>query len=63
MKAATINACWHKLWPQVVNNFTGFPDNMAEGHAIVELAWQVGGDGFDDIQPEELEALIVSHAE
>ena len=63
MKAVTINACWHNLWPQLVKNLTGFPDNTAEKHAIIGLAWQVGGEGFDNMQLEELEALIESHAE
>ena len=25
--ASIINACWQNLWPQAVNNFTGFPAN------------------------------------
>ena len=35
---------------------------MDERHDIVELARQVGGEGFDDMVPEELDALITSHA-
>jgi len=36
---------------------------MEERHEIVELAQQVGGEGFEDMEPEKLGTLIISHAE
>ena len=45
-----------------MRNLTGFSDNT-ERHEIVGLAQQVGGDGFNDMEPEELNILIASHAE
>ena len=36
---------------------------MEERHEIVGLARQVGGEGFDNMEPDELDALIASHAE
>ena len=62
VKASTINGCWYNLWPQVVRNFTDFPDNT-ERHETVGFARQVGGEGFDDMEPEELDNLITSHAD
>ena len=41
----------------------GFPDNMEERHEIAVLAWQVREEGFDDMEPEELDDLITSHSE
>ena len=35
---------------------------MEERHEIVGLARRVGGEGFGDIEPEELDDLIASHA-
>uniref|UniRef100_UPI00358FC47C tigger transposable element-derived protein 1-like n=1 Tax=Myxine glutinosa TaxID=7769 RepID=UPI00358FC47C len=63
VRVSTINACWHNLWPQAVRNFTGFADNTEERHVIVGLAWQLGGEVFYDMQPEELEDLIASHGD
>ena len=63
VKASIINACWHNLWPQAVKNFRGFPDNTEERREIVRLAMQVGREGFDVMESEELDALITSHAE
>ena len=37
VRASTINACWHNLWPQAVKNFRGFPDNTEERHKIVTV--------------------------
>uniref|UniRef100_UPI00358F4578 tigger transposable element-derived protein 1-like n=1 Tax=Myxine glutinosa TaxID=7769 RepID=UPI00358F4578 len=48
---------------EAIRNFTGFPDNTEERHVIVGLARQVGGEGFDDMMPEELEDLIASHGD
>ena len=46
-----------------MKNFRGFPDNTEERHKIVRLALQVGGEGFDDMEPAELDTLITSHVE
>ena len=35
---------------------------MDERHEIARLAWQVGGEGFDKMEPEELDDLVASHA-
>uniref|UniRef100_A0A8C4NEX6 DDE-1 domain-containing protein n=1 Tax=Eptatretus burgeri TaxID=7764 RepID=A0A8C4NEX6_EPTBU len=63
VKDSTINICWHNLWPQAVKYFRGFRNNMKEKHKIVRWARQVGIEGFDDMEPEELDALIDLHAE
>ena len=61
--SSTINACWQNLWSQAVKNFRGFPTNTEERHGIAGLACHVRGEGFDDMEPEELDDLIASHAE
>lgn len=60
---STMNACWYKLWPEVVHDFEGFPSIHGEVSRIVELARNVGGEGFEDLQEEEVEDLFKCHQE
>uniref|UniRef100_A0A3P9I0D2 DDE-1 domain-containing protein n=1 Tax=Oryzias latipes TaxID=8090 RepID=A0A3P9I0D2_ORYLA len=65
MKTETLNACWKKLWPEAVQNPTG--GSLDEVHhsavdAAVNLAKQLGGDGFNDICPDDINALIDADA-
>ncbi|CAM5078512.1 unnamed protein product [Natator depressus] len=63
IKPETVNACWRNLWKECVNDFMGFPTTEKEEKCIVQVARQVGGDGFVDILEEEIEELIESHRE
>ena len=40
-----------------------FPDTTEERRKIPGLAREMGGEGFDDMEPEELEEIIASHGE
>ncbi|KAG6938820.1 tigger transposable element derived 1, partial [Chelydra serpentina] len=59
----TVNACWRNLWKDCVNDFKGFPTIDKEVECIVQVARQVGGEGFVDILEEEIEELIEGHRE
>lgn len=38
VNSSTLNACWHQLWPEVVNNFKGFSFIENEAKEIVQIA-------------------------
>jgi len=40
-----------------------FPDITEERRKIAGLAWELGGGGLDDVEPEELEEPTASHWE
>ncbi|TWW77817.1 Ubiquitin carboxyl-terminal hydrolase 29 [Takifugu flavidus] len=64
MKAETLNACWKKLCPEAVQNPNGDSVNEIRRSAVgtaVNLAKQLGGDGFNDITPDDINALIDAH--
>uniref|UniRef100_A0A671Y3U3 DDE-1 domain-containing protein n=1 Tax=Sparus aurata TaxID=8175 RepID=A0A671Y3U3_SPAAU len=66
MKTETLNACWKKLWPKAVHNPTGC--SLDEIHhsavdAAVNLARQLGGDGFNDMTPDDINALVDAHSQ
>ncbi|CAM5144931.1 unnamed protein product [Natator depressus] len=63
IKPEIVNACWRNLWKECVNDFKGFPTIDKEVKCIVQVARQVGGDGFVNILEEEIEELIESHRE
>jgi Mg/Co/Ni transporter MgtE len=63
IKQSTINRCWRKLWPEAVHEAAVFPSINDDLQDIAQIAHQVGGEGFEDMQPHELEELIVSHTE
>ncbi|KAG7162214.1 Tigger transposable element-derived protein 1-like 139, partial [Homarus americanus] len=49
-----VNSCWRALWPEVVNDFAGFPAVDEDVQHIVRPAHQLGVEGFDDLQEEGL---------
>ena len=51
------------MWPEEVNDFCGFPTVEGEVQRIVDLAKQLGGEGFEDLAEEEVEELIDCHVE
>lgn len=63
MKPSSINACWRKIWPQVVEKDNLVPPITNEEDEIVRLAHQIGGEGFEDMQRDEVNELLNSHGE
>ncbi|XP_070605228.1 tigger transposable element-derived protein 1-like [Erythrolamprus reginae] len=64
MKTQTMNACWKKLWPEVVHAHRGFAPEEIQDAAVqnsVKLAQAVGGEGFVDMTPEEVNGLLDEH--
>jgi len=64
VKSESVNACWRTLWPDCVNEFTGFTlqDQYTEVlKEIVDVVKKVGGKGFDDLQVLEVEELLEDH--
>lgn len=61
IKNETLNACWKKLWPEMVRDPKGCsPDDLHHSavDTAVNLAKQLGGDGFNDMTPDDINALI-----
>lgn len=67
MKTETLNVCWEKkTWPEAVPNPTGCSLDESHHAAVdtaVNLAKQLGGDGFNDMTPDEINALIDAHSQ
>jgi len=61
IKPKTWNACWKKVWSEVVHEFKGLLSVSKEVQRIVRVACDVGEEGFDNIQEKEVEALLQSH--
>ena len=66
MKTGTLNSCWKKLWPEAVQNATGSSVDELHHSAVdsaVNLAKQLGGDGFNDMTADEVNDLNDAHAQ
>nr|XP_032836090.1 tigger transposable element-derived protein 1-like [Petromyzon marinus] len=66
MKTETLNVCWKKLWPEAVHNPTGCSLDEIHHSAVdtaVNLAKQLGGDGFNDMTLDDINALIDAHSQ
>lgn len=65
-----VNGCWRKLWPQCVYDFQGFTDTVHQNSCpppdtvshILSLAHRIGGDGFSDMDRNDVEELLKGHA-
>ncbi|KAG7177199.1 Tigger transposable element-derived protein 1-like 209 [Homarus americanus] len=62
LTALCVNSCWRTLRPEVVNDFAGFPTVDLDVQHIVQLARQVEGEGFNDLQEEEVQEELLGHA-
>lgn len=60
MKQSTMNAVWKKLWPECVNNFTGFPNVKPVVTDIVNIAH---GAGMNEVDEEGVNEVLESHGE
>uniref|UniRef100_H9GPB4 HTH CENPB-type domain-containing protein n=1 Tax=Anolis carolinensis TaxID=28377 RepID=H9GPB4_ANOCA len=65
MKTETLNACWEKLWPEVVHDYKGFSPDEIHHSAVdnaVRLAKILGGEGFSDMTAEDVNDLLDMHS-
>ncbi|XP_037540482.1 tigger transposable element-derived protein 1-like [Nematolebias whitei] len=66
IKSETLNACWKKLWPEVVHDHKGLTADeihRSEIDKAVKLAKTLGGEGFMDMTAEDVNDLIDVHAQ
>lgn len=63
VKSSTVNACWKKLWPQCVQGNAVEPDSQTEIEKVVELARQVGEEGFENVEVADVEELTLDEEE
>lgn len=61
LKPSSINACWKNLWPEAVVKENQLPPITDQEEEIVNLAHQIGGEGFGDVRLDEIRDLIESH--
>lgn len=61
LKQTTLNACWKNLWPEAVANDAKIPEIQEQTKDIALLCRQFPGEGFGDLQSEDIEELIESH--
>ncbi|XP_004451066.1 tigger transposable element-derived protein 1 [Dasypus novemcinctus] len=63
---AIINNCWKNIWPDCVKNFEGFEgvtENIKNSvKNIMRLAWQISGEGFDDMKEDDVEEILAEKA-
>ncbi|KAG7154196.1 putative Tigger transposable element-derived protein 1-like 313 [Homarus americanus] len=62
LAALCVNSCWKALWPEMVNDFTGSPTVDQDVQHNIQLACQMGGEGFNDLQKEEVQEELLDHA-
>ncbi|XP_066471532.1 tigger transposable element-derived protein 1-like [Tiliqua scincoides] len=62
LKPETVQACWKALWPGAARDFRGSPTIDEEVRAILEIAGEVGGEGFSDMTEEDVEEHIEEHS-
>jgi hypothetical protein len=63
IKPETVDACWLKLLPEYGNDFIGSPSIEKDVNKIVDVARQLGVEGFSDMVAKEIEELIDCHGE
>lgn len=58
LRPSTLNACWRKLWPEVVADTSAIPNQASEIDDIVRILHQIHGEGFDELQPSDVEEVL-----
>lgn len=54
LRVSTLNACWKALWPECVKSGTSMTQASMETSEIIALAHEIGGEGFEDLQIEDV---------
>nr|XP_012151876.1 PREDICTED: tigger transposable element-derived protein 1-like [Megachile rotundata] len=58
IKQSTLNACWKKLWPDVVEGENSRLPLEHEYSQIMEMAHTIGGEGFEDFAEADIVELM-----
>ncbi|XP_017797049.1 PREDICTED: tigger transposable element-derived protein 1-like, partial [Habropoda laboriosa] len=58
IKQSTLNACWKKLWPDVVEGENSRLPLEHEYSQITEMAHTTGGEGFEDFAEADIVELM-----
>lgn len=59
LRVSTLNSCWKALWPECVKSGTSVPQASMETSEIIALAHEIGGEGFEDLQIEDVDELMI----
>ncbi|GFX11792.1 tigger transposable element-derived protein 1 [Trichonephila clavipes] len=61
IRPRTLNACWKKIWPAcVTDNTTTQTSTLSD--EIINLAHEIGGDGFNTFSHDDIDELLVGDA-
>ncbi|GFX52228.1 tigger transposable element-derived protein 1 [Trichonephila clavipes] len=61
IRPRTLNACWKKIWPAcVTDNTTTQTSTLSD--EIINLAHEIGGDGFNTFSHDDIDELLVDDA-
>ncbi|GFU84232.1 tigger transposable element-derived protein 1 [Trichonephila clavipes] len=61
IRPRTLNACWKKIWPAcVTDNTTTQTSTLSD--EIINLAHEIGGDGVNTFNHEDIDELLVDDA-
>ncbi|GFW19520.1 tigger transposable element-derived protein 1 [Trichonephila clavipes] len=61
IRPRTLNACWKKIWPAcVTDNTTTRTSTLSD--EIINLAHEIGGDGFNTFSHDDIDELLVDDA-
>ncbi|GFU59590.1 tigger transposable element-derived protein 1 [Trichonephila clavipes] len=61
IRPRTLNACWEKIWPACVTDNTT-PQTSTLSDEIINLAHEIGGDGFNTFSHDDIDELLVDDA-
>lgn len=56
-----MNAFWGKLWPEIVVTESCLTSVTTEVNRIINIAHTLGGEGFDDLNEEDVTGLIINN--
>ncbi|CAK9822349.1 Tigger transposable element-derived protein 1 [Anthophora retusa] len=59
IKQSTLNACWKNIWPESVQSGNLIEPTENRIDAIVRVAKSLGGEGFDDMNSEDIQELLI----
>lgn len=62
IRPETLNACWKTLWPRCITNRNTIIQGSTVYAEIIALAHEIGGEGFDTFNENDVDELLVDKA-